>query len=86
MYSLHKMYLKWYTKSEKIGLVKGELFMQKENDFRQTVWVNKKNFLKPEKGTLRNICGSRANILLENGVVCSADVTELFLSEEEVRS
>ena len=26
--------------------------MQKENDFRQTVWVNSKNFSKPEKGIL----------------------------------
>lgn len=61
--------------------------MQKENDFRQTVWVNKKNFgSKPEKGILRNVCGSRANVLLENGVVCSADVTELFLSKEEEKS
>lgn len=60
--------------------------MKKENDFRQTVWVNKKNFLKPEKGTLRNICGSRANVLQENGIVYSADVNELFLSEEEAKN
>ena len=59
--------------------------MQKENDFRQTVWVNCKNFSKPEKGILRNICGSRANILLENGCVCSANVNEIFLSEEEAK-
>ena len=59
--------------------------MKKENDFRQTVWVNKKFFSKPEKGILRNICGSRANVLLENGVICSADVNELFLNEEEVK-
>ena len=58
--------------------------MQKENDFRQTVWVNKKKIgSKPEKGTLRNICGSRANVLLHNKIVCSADVNELFLSEEK---
>ena len=60
--------------------------MQKENDFRQTVWVNKKKFLKPEKGILRNICGSRTNVLLQNGMVCSADVNEIFLSKEEVKS
>lgn len=60
--------------------------MQKENDFRQTVWVNKKKFLKPEKGILKNICGSRANVLLQNGMVCSADVSKLFLSEEEEKS
>lgn len=60
--------------------------MQKENDFRQTVWVNSKNFSKPEKGILRNICGSRANVLLENGIVYSADVNELFLSEEEAKN
>ena len=60
--------------------------MQKENDFRQTVWVNKKKFLKPEKGILKNICGSRANVLLQNGMVCSADVSNLFLSEEEEKS
>lgn len=60
--------------------------MQKENDFRQAVWVNKKNFgLKPEKGILRNICGSRANVLLQNKTICSVDVSELFLSEEEVK-
>lgn len=86
MYTLHKTYLKWYVKSAKIEFVKGGLFMQKENDFRQTVWVNKKKFLKPEKGILRNFCGSRANVLLENGVVCSADVNELFLSEEEAKN
>lgn len=81
------MYLKWYIESAKIEVAKGGLFMQKENDFRQTVWVNKKNFgSKPEKGILRNVCGSRANVLLENGVVCSADVTELFLSKEEEKS
>lgn len=86
MYSLHKMYLKWYMKSVKIEFVKGGLFMQKENDFRQTVWVNSKNFSKPEKGILRNICGSRANVLLENGVICSADVNELFLDKGEAKN
>lgn len=60
--------------------------MQKENDFRQVVWVNKKNFSEPEKGVLKNICGSRANILLENGCVYSANVNEIFLSEEEEKS
>lgn len=60
--------------------------MQKENDFRQVVWVNKKNFSEPEKGILRNICGSRANVLLQNKIVCSADVNEIFLSKEEVKS
>lgn len=44
------------------------------------------SFSKPEKGILRNFCGSRANVLLENGVVCSADVNELLLSEEEEKS